>query len=159
MNDANKQNDGTDDAAWRDHFVKPIADEMQKRGIAELHIRLKDGKAKFELLPEELEDCGTTHHVGCKCHERGWHNKWKVAVEMAAKAQVERDELRAIIDGIDEAMQIMNPRWCGDRVTMSGRYPCWILWLPKDGRCERKKLRTALLEYTETNDWKKGGAV
>jgi hypothetical protein len=31
--------------------------------------------------------------AGCAGHEQGWENKWKCAVEMAARATVERDEL------------------------------------------------------------------
>jgi hypothetical protein len=40
----------------------------------------------------EQEKCGTTHYAGCACHEQGWANKWKCAVEMAAQAEVNRDE-------------------------------------------------------------------
>lgn len=35
---------------------------------------------------------GTTHYAGCACHEKGWENKWKCAVEMAAQAELNRDE-------------------------------------------------------------------
>lgn len=53
------------------------------------------------------EQCGTgpgvTHHAGCACHEQGWRNKWEVAVEMAAQAQVERDRLRAVIARLHRA--------------------------------------------------------
>jgi hypothetical protein len=38
-----------------------------------------------------------THHAGCACHEQGWQNKWKAAVEMAAVAENERDEMREVI--------------------------------------------------------------
>jgi hypothetical protein len=34
-----------------------------------------------------------THYAGCACHEKGWENKWRCAVEMAARAEIERDEL------------------------------------------------------------------
>jgi hypothetical protein len=30
---------------------------------------------------------------------------------------------------------------------MDGRYPCWIVWLPKIGKCERKTLKEALIEF------------
>lgn len=36
---------------------------------------------------------GMTHYAGCACHEKGWENKWKCAVEMAARAELERDQL------------------------------------------------------------------
>jgi hypothetical protein len=39
-----------------------------------------------------LECPGPTHYAGCACHEKGWENKWKYAVEMAAQAEVNRDE-------------------------------------------------------------------
>jgi len=39
------------------------------------------------------------------CHEKGWENKWKCAVEMAARAQLERDAavrvLRVLKSDID----------------------------------------------------------
>lgn len=37
-----------------------------------------------------------THHAGCACHEQGWQNKWRAAVEMAALAENERDEMRLL---------------------------------------------------------------
>lgn len=43
----------------------------------------------------EQEDCGTTHYAGCACHEKGWENKWKTAVAMAAQAEVDRDMWKA----------------------------------------------------------------
>ena len=55
----------------------------------------------------ELARCqrdDVTHHAGCACHEQGWQNKWKAAVEMAARAEnrlqaveIERDEMREVI--------------------------------------------------------------
>jgi hypothetical protein len=33
-----------------------------------------------------------THHAGCACHEQGWQNKWKAAVDMAARAEVKADQ-------------------------------------------------------------------
>lgn len=42
----------THDQKWRDAFIMPIAQQMQKRGIKEVHISmLPDGKATFELIP------------------------------------------------------------------------------------------------------------
>lgn len=65
----------------------------------------------------EQEQCGITHYAGCACHEKGWENKWKVAIEMSARAQIEcerlRDALQEIIgcglnckDSLDEAEQM-----------------------------------------------------
>lgn len=45
------------------------------------------------LVLGSAECKGPTHYAGCACHEKGWENKWKCAVEMAARAEVERDEL------------------------------------------------------------------
>ena len=33
----------------------------------------------------EQEKCGTTHYAGCACHEQGWENKLKAAIEIAAQ--------------------------------------------------------------------------
>jgi hypothetical protein len=44
----------------------------------------------------EQEKCEETHHAGCACHEQGWQNKYQVAVDMAARAQIKsawREEL------------------------------------------------------------------
>ena len=59
-------------------------------------------KAANTDAPQEpaQADCGMTHYAGCACHERGWKNKWRAAVEMAAQAQAERDEARKIADGL-----------------------------------------------------------
>jgi hypothetical protein len=46
----------TDDEKWRDHFVLPIAEEMKRRGIGEMRIKLTEkGTAVFELLPENAD--------------------------------------------------------------------------------------------------------
>ena len=44
----------------------------------------------------EQEKCGTTHYAGCNCHEQGWENKWKCAVEMAARAEARLDAVRQL---------------------------------------------------------------
>lgn len=44
-----------------------------------------------------------THHAGCACHEQGWQNKWQAAVEMAARAQNELDELRSAVRALIDA--------------------------------------------------------
>lgn len=61
-----------------------------------------------------MPDCDTTHHAGCKCHEQGWHNKWQCAVEMAARAEVEKDDLKHHLKDVLEALQAMACRHkCG----------------------------------------------
>ena len=54
-------------------------------------------------------------------------------------------EPQEILDHIDKIMHLLKPRWCGN-VTMDGRYPCWIVWLPKQGTCEVKSLKQAIIE-------------
>lgn len=54
--------------------------------------RLVPGSAGVQ--EPEQQQCGTSHYAGCACHEKGWQNKWQYAVEMAARATVERDEAR-----------------------------------------------------------------
>jgi hypothetical protein len=46
--------------------------------------------------PHEPHDaCGSlTHYAGCACHERGWQNRWKIAIDMAARAGIERDDAK-----------------------------------------------------------------
>ena len=44
----------------------------------------------------EREKCGTTHYTGCACHEQGWENKWKCAVEMAARAEARLDAVHKL---------------------------------------------------------------
>ena len=64
------------------------------------------------------------------------------------------NEPEKILDNIDEIMHVMQPRYCG-HPTMCGRYPCWIVWLPAEGKCERKTLKQALIDYmaqTEKED-------
>ncbi len=58
--------------------------------------------------------------------------------------QGERDT--HIINHIDEIFRMMGPRYYA-HPTMDGRYPCWFVWLPKSGKCERKTLKEALIEF------------
>jgi hypothetical protein len=60
----------------------------------------------------------------------------------------ERDEAREIIKKLDETILEMSPRHINS-VTMCGRYPCWMVWLPKNGRVERKSLSAAVLEFID----------
>ena len=41
-----------DDEKWRDYYVMPIVAEMKRRGIAEMHVVIKGGKAAYDLIPE-----------------------------------------------------------------------------------------------------------
>jgi hypothetical protein len=72
------------------------------------------------------------------CREREAHNQTKR----------ERDEAREIIKKLDETILEMSPRHINS-VTMCGRYPCWMVWLPKNGRVERKSLSAAVLEFID----------
>lgn len=59
-----------------------------------------------------------------------------------------QDKVNWIFDNLDNILSVMTPRSVG-HPTMDGRYPCWIVWLPKYGTVERKTLNGALLEYAE----------
>ena len=47
-----------------------------------------------------------------------------------------------LVDNIDRLMEIMRPRYVNS-VSMDGRYPCWIVWLPSTGKMETKDLASA----------------
>ena len=68
-----------------------------------------------------------------------------VLLESHAKLERERDEARKILDDLDEIFHLMRPRW-HQTPSMCGRYPCWIVWLPKEGTFERKTLKEAVIE-------------
>ena len=57
-------------------------------------------------------------------------------------------DAQTIVDNIDELFFTMKPRWCNG-VSMDGKYPCWIVWLPKHGTCYRKSLKAAIVECAE----------
>jgi len=71
-----------------------------------------------------------------------------VVSEFARRLERERDEAREIIKKLDETILEMSPRHINS-VTMCGRYPCWMVWLPKNGRVERKSLSAAVLEFID----------
>lgn len=51
-----------------------------------------------------------------------------------------------ILREIDDIFHTMKPRYI-QHPTMDGRYPCWIVWLPVGGTCERKSLTEAIVEF------------
>lgn len=40
------------DQGWEAGFIAPLVEFMLGRGIAELHVKIANGKAVYELLPE-----------------------------------------------------------------------------------------------------------
>lgn len=70
------------------------------------------------------------------------------ACEFWDEANSERDRFKSIVEGIGDIMHVMRPRFVGTP-TMDGKYPCWIVWLPNEGSCERKNLSDAILEFVE----------
>jgi len=74
------------------------------------------------------------------------HSAYFLMRTHAERLERERDAAIKLIDDLDEIMHTMNPRYCG-HPTMDGRYPCWIVWLPKEGTCERKTLKEAIIEF------------
>lgn len=57
-------------------------------------VRTCDQCGKEKRFDPDGGYCGGHPLDGCSCHEKGWQNKWESAVEMAARATVERDEWR-----------------------------------------------------------------
>lgn len=41
------------DAAWRDHFIKPIGNFMHAKGIREIRLELQNGKCRYWLEPTQ----------------------------------------------------------------------------------------------------------
>jgi len=87
----------------------PIHEKISEAGLDTISETSVSGKSNAPTYSRpsgfqesEQDDCGTTHYAGCACHERGWVNKWKCAVEMAAIAQVERDAAVRVLESIEE---------------------------------------------------------
>jgi hypothetical protein len=57
-------------------------------------------------------------------------------------------KLYRIWDNIDNIMHAMRPRYVAS-ASMDGRYPCWVVWLPKEGKAERKTLKDALIAFVD----------
>jgi hypothetical protein len=39
---------------WGNKLILPIAEEMKRCNIKEMHVVMRDGVAKFELIPDEI---------------------------------------------------------------------------------------------------------
>jgi len=60
----------------------------------------------------EQEACGETHHAGCACHEQGWQNKYQIAVDMAARAQIKSAQYEELlIDAARLAEELIMAIW------------------------------------------------
>lgn len=77
------------------------------------------------------------------CFARDLERRLTDTRKLLATYSAERD----MLNQIDEIMQTMRPRWCGSTVTMDGKYPCWIVWLPHEGTTSRKTLKQAILDF------------
>lgn len=71
--------------------------------------------------------------------------------ELEAEFQRCHTEKPSPFDKLDDIIRVMKPRYYG-HPSMDGRYPCWFVWLPKHGSCERKSLRDAVIEFHESTD-------
>ena len=60
------------------------------------HQETADGGCPPATCSRSLECQDSTHYAGCSCHEKGWENKWKCAVEMAAQAEAKLDAIHRI---------------------------------------------------------------
>lgn len=65
-----------------------------------------------------------THHAGCACHEQGWKNKWRAAVDMAARAENERHRLHLAMGELIAAVRINYLR--GTFVASEVDFNAWI---------------------------------
>jgi hypothetical protein len=54
-----------------------------------------------------------------------------------------------ILEHIDEIILTMRPRFTSSSLSMDGKYPCWIVWLPNEGTTSRKTLKQAILDYAD----------
>jgi hypothetical protein len=46
-------------------------------------------------------------HAEAQMEIEGWRNKWECAIEMAARAEVERDEARELAQQMSESNQVL----------------------------------------------------
>lgn len=97
-----------------------------------------------ELADAMTEEQGRVVEEACERVRMGKSGYWHELAELV----MQRDAALELIDGIDDAFHTMKPRHC-PHPTMDGVYPCWIVWLPKEGTCKRKTLKEAILEFAE----------
>jgi len=97
--------------------MKPDTDELDHEPHIERmidradHLRTERKDREWEesnatSQEPEHRECGTTHYAGCDCHERGWENKWKSAIEIAARASLERDEYKTVAGELIAAIRV-----------------------------------------------------
>lgn len=70
------------------------------------------------------------------------------ATKEAEESAKNHEKLARIFCDMDEIMLTMRPRYCA-HPTIDGKYPCWIVWLPKDGSTTRKTLKGALIDFVD----------
>jgi len=107
---------GLGDPQGREFWI--LKTEMTEASEFEVKALKVSGAPEVPPAPEndksaDSPECpGPTHYAGCACHERGWENKWQSAVDMAARAELERDEWRdrakaaeRTVDNLNEAVE------------------------------------------------------
>lgn len=65
--------------------------------------------------------------------------------------KTDRAKMFKIWSMLDEIMISMRPRYAS-HPTMDGKYPCWIVWLPKEGSTTRKSLVDALIAFVDQSE-------
>lgn len=98
----------------------------------------------YELAGSMTDDQNKTVDDACTRVRMGKSGYWHELAELV----IERDAALKLLNSIDKIMHTMMPRYCG-HPSMDGRYPCWIVWLPKEGTCERKTLKEAIIEFAD----------
>lgn len=111
---------------WKEKFIQQNRDlgcEMMDPGgtiwdhASQLQVQLGEAKAKIERQAERIRylEGATNHACGtplsiAKEEIRNWETKWKCAVEMAAKAENERDEIRSDLEFRRELYKLQEDR-------------------------------------------------
>lgn len=134
----------------------PLRNLTPKAMDADTKTPIQDGASSaFHALPcSRSSECrGPTHYAGCACHEKGWQNKWECAVEMAARAEVERDMWKANHDN-----QVALKRIIAARPDLKERAPMVEKLMAERNRAQAhsirqheriKRLETTLAKWLE----------
>jgi len=75
-------------------------------------------------------------------------DRGQASPSLACSRCADHEKLLQIFGELDEIMHTMRPRYVQQQ-SMDGRYPCWIVWLPKTGTTDRKTLKDAMIEYVD----------
>jgi hypothetical protein len=65
-----------------------------------------------------------------------------------SKENPDHHKLLRIWSELDEIILHMRPHYCGTP-SMDGKYPCWHMWLPKQGATSRKTLKEGIIDFVD----------